>query len=127
MKAMPVQHEQRKYPRLSINGGDYGVRYQIHGADVLDSRLINLSGGGCGLEVPLSDAQHLEMGDVLEGFCLDHPDLPAVPLSVLVMRMLGKVAGKTSGYVLVGVEFQGITPFIRNLIAEHVAAQLPEE
>jgi c-di-GMP-binding flagellar brake protein YcgR len=124
---MPVQQEQRRYPRLSINGGEYGVRYQLQGVDIQDSRLVNLSGGGCGLEVPIAEARLLELGDVLEEFWLEHPDLPAVPLSVLVVRILGKVAGKTSGYVLVGVEFQGITPFVRDLIAEHVAAQLPDE
>jgi hypothetical protein len=66
------------------------------------------------------------VGDILEGLILDHPDLSSVPLSALVMRMLGKVPGKTSGYVLVGIEFQGITPYVRNLIADHVTTRLAE-
>jgi len=124
---MSVPHEQRKYPRMSVSDGEYGARFQIKGIAIPDGRLVNLSAGGCGLEVALTDVHQLDVGDILEGFCLDHPDLPAVPLSALVMRLLGKVPGKTSGYVLVGVEFQDITPFVRNLIAEHVATQMSEE
>jgi len=124
---MPVQNEQRKYPRMSISSGEYGVRFKAKGLEILDGRLVNLSACGCGLEVAVADSQHLEVGDILEGFHLDHPDLPSVPLSALIMRLLGKMAGRTTGYVLAGVEFQGITPFVRNLIADHVAAQLPEE
>lgn len=124
---MSIPQEQRKYPRMSVSDGEYGVHFQVKGIDLHDCRLVNLSAGGCGLEVAISDLWLVEVGDILEGFRLDHPDLPAVPLSALVMRMLGKVPGKTSGYVLLGVEFQGITPFVRNLIAEHVAARLSEE
>jgi c-di-GMP-binding flagellar brake protein YcgR len=124
---MSAPIEQRKYPRVNITSGDYGVRFLVKEVEILESRLVNLSAGGCGLEVAVSDVRYLDVGDILEGFFLDHPDLPSVPLSALVMRMLGKVPGKTSGYVLVGVEFQGITPFVRNLIAEHVDAQTPEE
>jgi hypothetical protein len=38
------------------------------------------------------------------------------------MRLLGKVPGKTSGYLLAGAEFSQITPFIQDLIREHVAS-----
>ena len=44
-----------------------------------------------------------------------------------ILRMLGKVAGKTTGYVLIGVEFQDITPFVRELIAGHVSSALARE
>lgn len=124
---MPAQHEQRKYPRMSINGGDYGIRFRVKGGEIQDSRLVNLSAGGCGMEVATADAGPIDTGGILEDLCLDHPDLPLVPLSALVMRVLGKVAGKTQGYVLVGVEFQEMTPLVRNLIADHVAAQLAGE
>ncbi len=121
---MSFQHEQRRFPRLSTSNGPYAVRFRAKDAEVLDSRLANLSAGGCGLEVQMAAARHLEVGDVLEAFYLDHPDLPFVPLTALVLRMLGKVPGKTSGYVLMGLEFQGLTPFVQGLIADHVASQL---
>lgn len=124
---MTSQPEQRKHPRLSITGREYGVRFEANGLDILDARLVNLSAGGCGLEVQMADARHLEIGDILEALYLDHMDLPLVPLTALVLRMLGKVPGKTVGYVLVGAEFQGLTPFVRNLIADHVTAQMTQE
>jgi hypothetical protein len=124
---MPFQVEKRKYPRLSITTRNYQIRFQIKGLDVLDSRLVNLSAGGCGLEVQIASARLMEVGDTLEALYLDHPDLPLVPLSALVLRMLGRVPGKTSGYVLVGTEFQGITPMVEHLIESHVAAQLARD
>ena len=123
---MRVQHEQRKYPRMSVSGGDYRRPLQGQGQGIQDNRLVNLSAGGCCLEVDMAEWGRSTWGTVVEDLYLDHPDLPAVPLSALVMRILGKVAGKTHGYVLMGVEFQGITEFARNLIAEHVSAQLTE-
>jgi len=124
---MSIQHEQRKHPRLSISDQTYGIRFQIQGVPVHDGRLVNLSAGGCGVEIQMAEARHLEVGDLLESVFLDHSDLPFVPLSALVARMLGKVAGKTGGYVIVGLEFQGLTPFVRALIADHVTAQLDQE
>jgi c-di-GMP-binding flagellar brake protein YcgR len=123
---MPFQHDQRKYPRLSITDRAYGVLFEAKGTQVKDSRLVNLSAGGCGLEVQITDARHLEIGDMLEGLYLDHSDLPLVPLTALILRMLGKVPGKTTGYAIVGVEFQDITPLVQGLIAGHVETQLAE-
>jgi c-di-GMP-binding flagellar brake protein YcgR len=127
MPIQPEQHEKRKFPRLSITDGSYGIRFQGGGVDILNTRLVNLSAGGCGLEVQMVDAQSLEMGDIMESLYLDHPDLPLVPLSGVIVRLLGKVPGKTSGYILMGIEFLGITPFVQGLIADHVAVQLRQE
>lgn len=121
---MSLEHDKRKYPRLSITEAGYAVRFKAGGREIRNARLANLSAGGCGLEVQMAEAKHLEVGDVLEAFLLDHPDLPWAPLSAVVLRMLGKVPGKTSGYVLMGLEFQGVTPFVRDLIADHVATRL---
>jgi c-di-GMP-binding flagellar brake protein YcgR len=124
---MATEVEQRKYPRMSTSGGAYGVRFRIGELDILDARLGNLSAGGCGLEIQIAEAAFLEVGDLIEALFLDHPDLPFVPLSATVLRLLGKVPGKTNGYVLAGVEFQDITPFIRDVIAGHVASRLAPE
>lgn len=122
----PVQ-DQRKYPRLSTTDRQYGVRFHAKGTDILDGRLANLSAGGCGLEVQVADVQHLDVGDAIDSLYLDHPDLPLVPLGAVILRMLGKVPGKTTGYVLMGVEFRDTTPFVTGLIADHVAAQLARQ
>lgn len=124
---MSSPQEQRKYPRLSIHGRDYGVRFEVKGVEILDSRLVNLSAGGCGMEVQIAQARLIEEGESLDALYLVHPDLPQVPLSGLVLRVLGKVPGKTTGYALVGVEYKEITPFVRGLISEHVDAQMSEE
>ncbi len=124
---MAIEQEKRKYPRLSTTSGAYGVRFRTKGVDILDGRMSDLSAGGCGLEVQIQEAAHLEVGDFVEFLVLDHPDLPYVPFTASILRMLGKVAGKTSGYVLIGVEFQDITPFVRGLIAQHVVAELDRE
>jgi len=44
-----------------------------------------------------------------------------------VVRLLGKVPGKTSGYVLAGIEFSLITPFIQGLIEAHVLARSAQQ
>jgi len=124
---MTTEQDKRRYPRLSTTGGEYGIRFRTKGMDVLDAHLANLSAGGCGLEVQIQEAAHLEVGDAIEFLILDHPDLPFVPLTATILRVLGKVAGKTSGYILIGVEFQDITPFVRELIADHVVTELDRE
>jgi hypothetical protein len=86
--------------------------------------LANLSATGCGLEVQMSEAWNLETGAVLKELYLDHPELPYVPLQGFVVRLLGKVPGKTNGYVLAGVDFSLITPFVQDLIQAHVEANL---
>lgn len=87
-------------------------------------RLTNISATGCALEVPMEEASDIEVGSLLKHFFLDHPELPFVPLEGAVVRVLGKVPGKTSGYILVGVDFTLITPLVQSLIHAHVEAQL---
>jgi c-di-GMP-binding flagellar brake protein YcgR len=112
---------------MSTSGGPYGVSFQLHDRLVTAARLANISAGGCGLEIQMVDAWDLDTGSVVENLCLLHPDLPCVPLEGLVVRLLGKVPGKTSGYVLAGLEFSMITPFVQNLIEAHVDAHCGQE
>jgi c-di-GMP-binding flagellar brake protein YcgR len=112
--------ERRRDVRLSTTGGSYLVSFRIRERQVGGARLVNVSAGGCGLEIQMADAWDLDTGIVLEDLFLLHPDLPCVPLQATVVRLLGKVPGKTSGYVLAGLEFTMITPFVQELIREHV-------
>jgi c-di-GMP-binding flagellar brake protein YcgR len=114
--------ERRRDIRLSTTGGPYHVSFQFRERHVANASLVNLSAGGCGLEIQMADVRDMDTGSVLEALFLLHPDLPCVPLAATVVRLLGKVPGKTSGYVLAGVEFTMITPFVRQLIREHVEA-----
>jgi c-di-GMP-binding flagellar brake protein YcgR len=115
--------ERRRDIRLSTTGGPYQVSFRFRERHVPNARLANVSVGGCGLEVQMADARDMDLGSVLDAFFLLHPDLPCVPLRATVVRLLGKVPGKTSGYVLVGVEFTMITPFVKQLIRDHVEAR----
>ena len=112
----------RRFSRLSTTGRNYEVSFTFQDHLVSTARLANLSAGGCGLEIQMADARNLDIGAVLDNLCLFHPDLPCVPLQAMVVRVLGKVPGKTSGYLLAGVEFTQVTPFIMDLIQDHVEA-----
>ena len=119
--------DRRRYTRMSTSGGPYEVSFQIHDRLVTAARLANISAGGCGLEIQMVDAWDLDTGSVLENLCIIHPDLPCVPLQGTVVRLLGKVPGKTSGYLLAGVEFSMITGFVQELIEGHVQARCAQE
>lgn len=120
---MDPREEQRRFPRLST-GGEYLVSLQMVGFGPVPARLQNLSACGCGLEVPITDMSAIELGARFYDILLIHEDLPCVPLQGTVVRILGKVPGKSTGYALVGVDFLPITPFLRNLIQAHVLACL---
>ena len=119
--------ERRRHQRLSIGEGTHAVSFSFRDRVVADARLANLSASGCGLEIQMADARDLDTGAVLDHLCLIHPDLPCVPLQGTVVRMLGKVPGKSTGYVLAGVEFTMVTPFVTALIQGHVDAQMGED
>lgn len=119
--------ERRRFTRLSTSGGPYEVSFSVQDRRVSTARLANLSAGGCGLEIQMVDAWDLDAGSVLDNLCILHEDLPAVPLQGILVRVLGKVPGKTSGYVLAGVEFSVITPFVQGLINGHVEARCRQE
>ncbi len=120
---MSTEADRRRFPRLSTSGKPYGVRFRVQDRDIREVRLANLSACGCGLEVQMGDASGLEAGMPLQGITFEHDDLPPVPIDGVVVRVLGKVPGKTSGYVLVGVDFTHITPLVQDLINSHVLAQ----
>jgi len=116
--------DRRRAQRLSTSGGPYRVSFQLQGREVKHARLANISATGCALEVQMSEAWNLETGTILKDLYLVHEDLPLVPLQGFVVRLLGKVPGKTSGYVLAGLDFSQITPFVQDLIQAHVEANL---
>ena len=121
------ESNRRRFMRLSTSGGNYEVSFQFQDRLVTTARLVNVSAGGCGLEIQMADARDLDTGAVLDNLCLIHPDLPCVPMEATVVRLLGKVPGKTSGYLLAGVEFTLVTPFIMSLIEDHVESCTSED
>lgn len=114
--------DRRRYPRLNT-GPEYGLYLWVGDHRVEHARMQNISACGLALQMQVEEAGTLEVGSTVAPLYLDHPDLPWVPLQATVMWVLGKHAGKTSGYILVGLDFTLITPFVRNLIQEHVLNQ----
>ncbi len=112
----------RRYARLNT-GVDYRVRV-VHDGQVLErAQLMNISACGCGIQVHLEEIPGVEVGLILPQIYLLHEDLPLVPLQGTVVYMLGKHAGKVGGSVFLGVDFAPITPFLVNLIDQHVLSQ----
>jgi c-di-GMP-binding flagellar brake protein YcgR len=105
---------------MSTSSDLYRVSFRFRDRHVTNARLVNLSAGGCGLEIQMAEAREMDTGSVLEELFVLHQDLPCLPLEGTVVRLLGKVPGKTGGYVLAGVEFSLITPFVKGLIRDHV-------
>jgi hypothetical protein len=123
---MSETSDERRFPRVNTSGLSYGIRFTVLEHEVQESRMVNLSASGCGLEVPMADAWSIDVGAGLEDVYIDHQDVPYVPLHGTVVRILGKIPGKVSGYCLVGIDFNLITPFIQDMIREHVDARLAE-
>ena len=121
------ESDRRRVTRLNTAGAGYGVSFLFQDRVVSTANLVNVSVGGCGLEIQMVDARDLDTGAVIDNLFLLHPDLPCVPLQATVVRLLGKVPGKTSGYVLAGVEFTLVTPFILSLIEDHVEGRTGED
>ena len=119
---MDRNEELRRFPRMST-GSDYRAHFELPGFGLVRALVQNLSACGCGLQVEMTDMKELNNGCYLYALFLDHPSLPYLPLEGKVMRVLGKVPGKSEGYALVGVEFHAITPFVQGLINDHVLSQ----
>lgn len=121
---MEREDERRRYPRLST-GPEYRVHYELRrGAGMVQAQLQNVSACGCGLQVQMAEMGSIDPGTSIQALYLDHPDLPYVPLECSVVRVLGKVPGKSVGYALVGLDFSPITPFMAQLIQDHVISRL---
>jgi len=109
----------RRFPRLNT-GPDYGLHVWVGGQLLEGAHLQNISAVGCALQLPILAVGGIENGTSLEPLYLDHEALPFVPLGGTVVWVLGRHAGRTSGYVLLGVEFRIITPMVQRLIGQHV-------
>ncbi len=111
--------DRRRFPRLNT-GPDYGARVLYMGRALDHAELKNISACGCALQVMVEEVRSLEVGTVLDGIYLLHPELPQVPLPAVVMWVLGRHAAKVSGPITVGLDFNPITDLVQELIQQHV-------
>jgi hypothetical protein len=113
--------DRRRFARMNT-GPDYGVRI-VHGGRVLErARLTSISGSGCAAQVQLEEIPGLEVGTLFDTIHLLHPDLPYVPLQGTAVWVMGRHATKTTGTVLLGIDFTPITPFLQQFMDAHVVA-----
>ncbi len=119
---METSGEMRRFQRLSV-GSDYRATMAFQGRELKGIVLQNISAGGCGVQVPRSEAAGMDSGLHLS-MHLIHPAIPYVPLDATIVRLLGRATGSQDGYVLLGLEFAYVTPTVQRLIQRHVAAQL---
>lgn len=120
---MEQPSDRRRYPRLSLEAG-FTARFRAADKSFTAVQMSDLSAGGTCLRVDAQEADPLLKGTQVSTLYLDHPDLPTVPLQGQVSWLMGKVAGKTEGFVLVGVEFSGLNPKIEAALARFVDERL---
>lgn len=116
---MDASADRRRHPRLSVGGG-YTARFRAADRAFAGVPLADLSAGGLCLRLEAREAEPLGKGTFLAALYVDHPGLPAVPLQGQVSWLMGKVPGKTDGFVLVGVEFVNLHPKVEAVLAQHV-------
>jgi hypothetical protein len=106
---MPDPTNQRRFPRVNV-GNDHSARFKLGEHAYNDLAVANLSAGGCCVKIPAVQAEKLEKGTQVAMLYLVHSRIPSVPLQATVCWMLGKQPGKTDGFVLIGFEFQNLSP-----------------
>lgn len=120
---MEQPSDRRRYPRLSLDAG-YTARFRAAERSFAAVQMSDLSAGGTCLRVEALEAEPLTKGLQVSALYLDHPGLPTVPLQGQVSWLMGKVPGKTEGFVLVGIEFVNLNPKIETALAKFVDERL---
>lgn len=113
----------RRHPRLSVGDG-YTARFRAAETAFQAVPLTDLSAGGLCLRVGAREAAPLEKGQPVATLFIEHPALPAVPLQGQISWVMGKVPGKSEGFVLVGVSFVNLHPKLEAVLARHVEERL---
>lgn len=120
---MDTPADRRRYPRLSVDAS-YTARFRAADKSFTAVPMSDLSAGGICLRVAAIEAETLVKGTLVSTLYLDHPNLPKVPIQGQVTWMMGKVPGKLTGFVLVGVEFVALNPKTEAALANYVDERL---
>jgi len=115
--------DRRRYPRLSVDAS-YTARFRAADRTFSAVPMADLSAGGICLRMDPRAADPLQKGSPVTSLYLDHPGLPTAPLQGQVSWVMGRVAGKTEGFILVGVEFVDLNPKAEAVLAQHVLERL---
>lgn len=117
--------EDRRASRRLTVGPDHRVRFSAGGKVFSGISLSDLSAGGCCARIPVAQAEGLERGMALEDLHLAHPKLPGAALRGRLAWIMGRVPGRTEGFVVLGIEFvepaAAVTQAIEAYVAEGLA------
>jgi c-di-GMP-binding flagellar brake protein YcgR len=109
----------RRFTRVNVDD-QHTVRFHLREQERVGLTMTNLSAGGCCVKVPQNQSEGLEKGTPVELLYLVHRKIPSVPLRATICWLLGKQAGRTDGYVLVGFEFTDISPQYQEVLETYV-------
>ena len=115
-----------RHPRLSV-GTDYSCSFRINGVVYQDVALTVFCAIGCGFRVDAQRSGPFHVGGFIQSFHLYHDQLPQVPMQGCISRVIGKIPGRTEGYVLIHMDFVNINERLMNIFEEHVIQRLRGE
>ena len=120
---MDVPADRRRHPRLSVDPS-YTARFKAANRTFTGVPMTDLSAGGTCLRMAPAEAAGLVKGTNVVSLFLDHLGLPTVPLQGQVAWVMGRVPGRTEGFVLIGVEFVNLHAKVEAALAHYVRQRL---
>jgi c-di-GMP-binding flagellar brake protein YcgR len=120
---LPSEEELALHPRLSV-GSDHTCSFRLAGVAFQDVAMTDLSDTGCGFRVHIQHSGPFSPGAFVQSFRIHHPDLPAVPMQGCLSQVIGKIPGRTMGFILVHMDFQNLNTRLVQIIKDHVAQRL---
>ncbi len=94
----------REFRRVPV-GRDHTVRFRLAGRSLERVRIANLSAGGCFAILAGEPPVHVYEGAILVDFTLEHGELPSMPISAKVVRVVKGLAEITEHDIGLGILF----------------------
>ena len=120
---LPSEEELALHPRVSL-GSDHTCSFRMAGVVFQDVPMTNLSDSGCGFRVHIKNSGPFCPGSFVQAFRIHHPEFPAVPMQGCLSQVVGKIPGRTMGFILVHMDFQNLNERLIKIIKDHVGQRL---
>jgi len=118
----------RRDTRRLFVGPDHTIRFTLKGHAFSGIRITNLSVGGCFAVVSKRDTGLFTSGAILEGVCLEHPDLPKTLFTAQVRYSLGANPSQTMmEYLGIGIAFLSLPSEVQNALVNYLNNMLGPE
>lgn len=120
---METPDNRREHPRLNL-GEAFTVRFEVEGRVFRGVAMTNLSIGGIGLRMDVGELGPITAGTMLRNLVMEHPALPSLRVQGEVRHVLGAHAGRQSGPVFLGVQFQAPPDGFVRLVSDFIEKRL---